>query len=98
MSKVLVTGGLGTVGKVLVLCATGHDDGIWARALARRTMPAISRAICSLYACSKGDPRYVYNLAAEFGRWNGEDHDRMWTSNVIGTKNLLRLQEKHGFS
>ena len=38
----------------------------------------------------------VYHLAAEFGRWNGEDfYETMWQSNVIGTKNLLRLQEKH---
>jgi len=41
---------------------------------------------------------HVYHLAAEFGRWNGEDYyDRLWVSNVIGTKNVLRLQEKHGF-
>jgi len=41
---------------------------------------------------------FVYHLAAEFGRWNGEDYyDRLWMSNVVGTKNLLRLQEKYGF-
>lgn len=40
----------------------------------------------------------VYHLAAEFGRWNGEDfYETMWNSNVVGTKNLLRLQEKHRF-
>jgi len=41
---------------------------------------------------------YVYHLAAEFGRWNGEDYyDKLWTSNVVGTKNIIRLQEKHHF-
>jgi dTDP-glucose 4,6-dehydratase len=41
---------------------------------------------------------YVYHLAAEYGRWNGEDYyERLWTTNVIGTKNILRLQEKLKF-
>jgi dTDP-glucose 4,6-dehydratase len=41
---------------------------------------------------------YVYHLAAEFGRWNGEDfYEQLWKSNVVGTKNVIRLQEKLGF-
>jgi len=41
---------------------------------------------------------YVYNCAAEFGRWNGEDYyEQMWKSNLIGLKNLIRLQEQLGF-
>ena len=41
---------------------------------------------------------YVYHLAAEYGRWNGEDHyENLWETNVIGTKHMLRLQEKHKF-
>lgn len=41
---------------------------------------------------------YIYNCAAEFGRWNGEDfYEQLWTSNVIGTKNIIRLQELFGF-
>ncbi len=41
---------------------------------------------------------FVYNCAAEFGRWNGEDYfEQMWRSNLIGLKNLIRLQEKLGF-
>lgn len=40
----------------------------------------------------------VYNCAAEFGRWNGEDYyEQLWKSNVIGLKNIIRLQEKHRF-
>lgn len=40
----------------------------------------------------------VYHLAAEFGRWNGEDfYEQMWRSNAVGTKNVLRLQEEHRF-
>jgi len=41
---------------------------------------------------------FVYHTAAEFGRWNGEDYyEQLWKTNVIGTKHLLRLQEKLGF-
>ena len=36
----------------------------------------------------------VYHAAAEFGRWNGEDfYENLWKSNVIGTKNMIRLQK-----
>lgn len=41
---------------------------------------------------------YVYHLAAEFGRWNGEDfYEQVWQTNAVGTKNVLRLQQEHGF-
>jgi dTDP-glucose 4,6-dehydratase len=43
-------------------------------------------------------PDLVYNCAAEFGRWNGEHfYEKVWKSNVIGMKHIIRLQEKHGF-
>ena len=41
---------------------------------------------------------YVYHCAAEFGRWNGEDfYETLWRTNVIGTKNIIRLQEQLKF-
>jgi dTDP-glucose 4,6-dehydratase len=41
---------------------------------------------------------YVYHLAAEFGRINGEEYyDTLWQTNVIGTRNVLELQREHGF-
>jgi dTDP-glucose 4,6-dehydratase len=41
---------------------------------------------------------YVYHCAAEFGRWNGEDfYEALWHTNAIGTKNIIRLQEKYRF-
>jgi dTDP-glucose 4,6-dehydratase len=41
---------------------------------------------------------YVYHLAAEFGRINGEEYyDTLWQTNVIGTRNVLELQKKKGF-
>jgi dTDP-glucose 4,6-dehydratase len=40
----------------------------------------------------------VFHLAAEFGRWNGEDYyENLWKTNAIGTKNILRMQEREGF-
>jgi dTDP-glucose 4,6-dehydratase len=40
----------------------------------------------------------VYHTAAEFGRWNGEDfYEQLWKTNAIGTKHIIRLQEKHKF-
>lgn len=40
----------------------------------------------------------VYHLAAEFGRWNGEDYyETLWKTNAVGTKNILKMQEKEGF-
>lgn len=41
---------------------------------------------------------FVYHAAAEFGRWNGEDYyEQVWRTNAIGTKNIIRLQERLGF-
>ncbi len=41
---------------------------------------------------------YVYHCAAEFGRWNGEDfYETLWRTNAVGTKNIIRLQERLGF-
>lgn len=40
----------------------------------------------------------VYHAAAEFGRWNGEDfYETLWRTNAVGTKNIIRLQERLKF-
>lgn len=50
------------------------------------------------YAASPRQFDLVYHLGAEFGRWNGEDYyEQVWRSNAVGTKNLLRMQEREGF-
>jgi len=44
------------------------------------------------------DYQFVYNLAAEFGRRNGEDYyEQVWKTNVIGLKHLLTLQKGRRF-
>lgn len=41
---------------------------------------------------------YVFHLAAEYGRWNGEDfYENLWLTNAIGTKNIIKMQERYGF-
>ena len=54
------------------------------------------RQVEKLFAGEEFD--YVYHLAAEYGRWNGEDYyENLWATNAIGTKHMLRMQEKEGF-
>ena len=103
MSKILVTGGLGIVGSVLVeeLRKRGHE--VWASDLAHDHHPQYYRCDISEYRQLEAIFRqnsfdYVYNLAAEFGRWNGEDfYERVWKTNAIGMKNVIRMQEQSKF-
>lgn len=114
--KILITGGLGTIGKGLVneLSSRGHQvfyvdlyhdvNQIGFALRTDETDPRYAR-------CDVGEMRqlekifdtwgsfdYVYHCAAEFGRWNGEDYyEQLWRSNAVGTKNIIRLQEKHKF-
>lgn len=101
--KILVTGGIGTVGSLLVaeLRRRGHD--VWICDLPHHHDPQYLRCDVGSYwqvsrIFEKHDFDYVYHLAAEFGRWNGEDYyDTLWRSNAVGTKNMIRWQEKKKF-
>lgn len=103
MACILVTGGRGFIGTNLVaeLRSRGHD--VWTCDILQGEDPQHTRADVSVYQQMDALFRrrkfdYVYHLAAEYGRWNGEDHyDNLWRTNVIGTKNMLRLQEQHRF-
>jgi dTDP-glucose 4,6-dehydratase len=100
---ILVTGGLGAVGSPLVreLRQRGHEVWVADRVHAPgpnylRCDVGIHRQVARIFDEHSFD--LVYHLAAEFGRWNGEDfYETMWQSNAIGTKNMLRCQEQHGF-
>ena len=101
--RILITGGRGTIGNVLTyqLRKKGYD--VWTCDLAHhydaghiRCDVAGYRNLLNLFESKSFD--FVFHLAAEYGRWNGEDYyEQLWRSNVIGTKNILRLQEQFGF-
>ena len=112
--NILVTGGLGAVGTFLVreLRQRGHrvfvaDHKHGRDADYARCDVGEFRQVERLWtgggweqgSLSKGH-RFdvVYHLAAEFGRWNGEDYyENVWRTNAVGTKNIIRMQEREGF-
>ena len=103
MSRILITGALGAVGTPLWKqledkghqvrgCDLRHSD----RKDYDRCDVAEFRQLQDLFHAHPFD--YVYHAAAEFGRNNGEGwYETLWRTNAIGTKNLLRLQEKRRF-
>ncbi|MBN2562026.1 MAG: NAD(P)-dependent oxidoreductase [Phycisphaerae bacterium] len=102
MSKILVTGSLGTLGRPLVkkLRENGHD--MWQCDLQHSSESQYFRADIyhhrQLERVFEQGYDYVYHLAAEFGRINGEEYyEQLWKTNVIGTRNILEIQRKKGF-
>ena len=101
--RILVTGGDGFIGTNLVAEFEKGGHEVLALDLYNTERDNYVRADVSkfhqlqrIFEKQKFD--YVYHLAAEYGRWNGEDYyENLWATNVIGTKHLIRLQEKLKF-
>ena len=114
--RILITGGLGTVGAGLtrefrsrghhvVACDLAHQPDEVGFSL-RTDVPTPLYARCDIGEFRQiervlerlGPFDYVYHCAAEFGRWNGEDfYEILWRTNAVGTKNVIRLQERLKF-
>jgi len=101
--KILVTGGCGFIGRNLIqhLRTLGHEA--WSLDVLHHPSPQHIRADVRSFrtldqAFRTHQFNLVYHLAAEAGRWNGEDHyEALWSTNVIGTKHIIRLQESLRF-
>jgi dTDP-glucose 4,6-dehydratase len=102
-NKVLVTGGSGFIGSNLVreLEKRGHE--VWVCDLMHSCRSNYVRCDVGKYRqverlFEEHGFDFVYHAAAEYGRWNGEDYyENLWLTNAVGTKNILRLQEKKRF-
>ncbi len=100
---VLVTGGGGFIGTQLVreLASRGHE--VLSSDIRASEQSGFARCDIREYhqlerMLSGRKLDYVYHLAAEYGRWNGEDfYENLWQTNAIGTKNIIRLQERFKF-
>ena len=104
MSKILVTGGTGTLGAPLVSFLKNQGNEVF-------TCNPFHMSDKNHIRCDISEFReteklfdhvdnvdFVYHLAAEFGRNNGEDYyEQLWKTNVIGTKNMIRMQERLKF-
>lgn len=107
MAKILVTGSLGFIGRHLTQALRAHGHDVYGCDLAHGVEPVAEvyqyeRCDISIYEQIRRmmfkEWDYVYNLAAEFGRANGEAfYEQLWSTNVIGLKHLLALQQTCGF-
>ncbi len=103
MAKVLVTGGLGFIGSNLVPELKRRGHVVWVCDLYHSEGPDYTRCDVTKYRqleklFEQRDFDYVYHLAAEYGRWNSEDYyENLWLTNAVGTKNIIRLQERRRF-
>ena len=103
MATILVTGGKGFIGTNLSRILKSRNHDVWTCDLLQgedlqhlKADVGVYQQMDAIFRKYKFD--YVFHLAAEYGRWNGEDHyENLWKTNVVGTKNVLRLQEQHRF-
>jgi dTDP-glucose 4,6-dehydratase len=98
-----VIGSRGTIGQPLVQELMNRGHAVAASDFVHCGEPNYLRCDISKYRqverlFENGEFDYVYNLAAEFGRKNGEDFfEQLWETNVVGLKNILKVQEVKSF-
>jgi dTDP-glucose 4,6-dehydratase len=96
MARILVTGSEGSLGKPLVkeLRKRGHE--VWGCDLMHSPDPQYFRCDIAEYrqleAFFLNPPDFVYNLAGEFGRLNGQEYpEQLWRTNCLGLRTLIDL-------
>jgi dTDP-glucose 4,6-dehydratase len=98
-----VIGSRGTIGQPLVQELMNRGHAVATSDFVHCGEPNYLRCDISKYRqverlFENGEFDYVYNLAAEFGRKNGEDFfEQLWETNVVGLKNILKVQEVKSF-
>ncbi len=103
MANIIVIGASGTIGRPLVTELQRRGHSVFNADVAHSGDPNSLRCDIGEYRqverlFQQEDCEFVYNLAAEFGRKNGENYfEQLWKSNVVGLKNLLTIQEQKGF-
>jgi dTDP-glucose 4,6-dehydratase len=101
--KILVTGGGGVVGRPLSVELEKRGHQVWVADRMHSHEKNHYRFDVSEFhqverVLTMQDFDFVYHLAAEFGRRNGEDfYENLWKANAIGTKNMIRMQERLKF-
>lgn len=102
-AKILVTGGRGFIGSNLARELENRGYKVWACDLMHCEMENYVRCDVSKFRqverlFEEYGFDYVYHAAAEYGRWNGEGYyENLWSTNAVGTKNILGMQKKKGF-
>ena len=102
-TKILVTGSEGNVGRSIQKVYNLYDIELYGCDFIHKNSKNYIRADISEYreiekSILFAKPDIVINLAGEFGRANGEDYyEKVWKTNAVGLKNLIKLQEKHSF-
>ncbi len=102
MTRMLVTGSLGTLGGPVVeeLRRRGHE--VWGCDRLHSGEDFFIRADIARFrqlerAFSEAGPEVVLHLAAEFGRHNGEGwYEDLWVTGAVGTRNVLELCHQWG--
>lgn len=99
--RVLVTGSRGTLGRPLVVALREAGYEVYGCGRSHSDADNYTRADVSYrpqldWVFRQCRPHFVYHLAAEFGRHNGEQYyEQLWRSNVVGTRNVLECCAHH---
>src|SRR6266403_958862 len=93
--RILITGSEGVLGSTLRTKLKEKGHIVFGCDLIHTDDPQYMRADISerrqiARAFEKFTPDLVYNLAAEFGRNNGQDYyEQLWRTNCLGTRNVI---------